>query len=93
MRLEIRGRNDVDFQLGDQLGTVLNEARYELRERVSTGRFAGTVPTPDARRRPRQVLLRLWYRAGKLSGQATAQIRTEPVYFALSSYVELKSSH
>lgn len=93
LRLEIRGRNDVHLQLGDQLETVLNEARYDEQERVLTGRFAGTVPTSDAMRRPHQVLLRLWYRDGKLGGQATAQTRTEPVYFALSSYVELKKSH
>jgi len=38
------------------------------------------------------VFLRLWYRDGKLAGQATAQTRTDPVYFALSSYVELERS-
>jgi CubicO group peptidase (beta-lactamase class C family) len=92
LKLVVRGDQDVHIALGDQLETVLNEARYEEAERVLTGRFAGSIPTSDAMRRPHQVLLRLWYRDGRLSGQATAQTRTDPVYFALSSYVELKRS-
>ncbi len=91
-KLTVRGKDDVHVELGDQLETVLNEASYEQEEWVLSGRFAGTVPTADAVRRPHQVLLRLWYRDGKLAGQATAQTRTDPVYFALSSYVELEKS-
>jgi CubicO group peptidase (beta-lactamase class C family) len=91
-RLAVRGKDDIHVALGDQLETLLNEVRYEKQEGVLAGRFAGTIPTSDAMRRPHQVLLRLWYRDGKLAGQATAQTRTDPVYFALSSYVELERS-
>lgn len=90
LRLVVREGNDVHLQLGDQLETVLTEARFE--GNVLTGHFAGTIPTADAMRHPHQVALRLWYRDGRLSGQATAQTVGEPVYFALSAYAELRKT-
>lgn len=53
------------------------------------GRFAGTIPTPDARIHPHSVLLQMRLIDGKLKGQASAQTTEEPVYFAVTSYLEL----
>lgn len=78
---------DVHVRLGDQLETLLNGASFRNRNLV--GRFGGTIPTADARRRPHSVLLNLRLRNGALSGQATAQTTEEPIHFALTSWVEL----
>jgi hypothetical protein len=56
---------------------------------VLTGRFAGSVPTPDAGRYPHSVWVQLRLIDGKLKGQASAQTTDEPVYFALTSYLEM----
>jgi len=76
----------VHVKLGAQLEAVLAEPAY--RDGVFTGRFAGTIPMPDAARRRHSVLLNLRLRDGKLAGQATAQTTEETVDFALTSYVE-----
>jgi CubicO group peptidase (beta-lactamase class C family) len=78
---------DVHVALGDQLRALLNQVRFT--DGALTGRFAGTIPTPDASPHPHQVLLQLRLRDGRLTGQASAQTPEERVYFALTSYVEL----
>jgi hypothetical protein len=40
-------------------------------------------------RYPHAILLQLRLLDGKLKGQASAQTTREPVYFAMTSYVEL----
>jgi CubicO group peptidase (beta-lactamase class C family) len=83
---------DVHVKLADELETLLNEATYRNGNLV--GRFTGTIPTTDAGRHGHSVLLNVRLRDGKLSGQVTAQTTEEPIYYALTSYVELeKKSH
>ena len=84
LTLRVQPDGDVHVQLGDELRTLLNEASFE--RGVLAGRFAGTIPTEDARRHPHNVLLTVRLREGKLLGAATAQ----GDYFALSSFVELR---
>jgi CubicO group peptidase (beta-lactamase class C family) len=55
-------------------------------------RFAGTMPTTDARRWPHSILVNLQIRNGKLTGMATAQTTSDPVHFALSSYAVLQKT-
>ena len=43
----------------------------------------------DASRWPHNILLNLRLRGGALTGMASAQTTTDPVYFALTSYVAL----
>jgi CubicO group peptidase (beta-lactamase class C family) len=86
LTLRVQPDGDVHVQLGDELRTLLNEASFE--RGVLTGRFAGTIPTEDARRHPHHVLLTVRLRDGKLAGAATAQ----GDYFALSSFVELRKA-
>jgi CubicO group peptidase (beta-lactamase class C family) len=84
LTLRVQPDGDVHVQLGDELRTLLNEASFE--RGVLAGRFAGTIPTEDARRHPHNVLLTVRLRDGKLVGAATAQ----GDYFALGSFVELR---
>lgn len=80
---------DVHVRLGEQLRTLLNDV--VLREGNLVGRFAGDIPTEDTGRHRHTVLLNLRLRPdGRLSGQATALTPPDPLYFALSSYVELR---
>jgi CubicO group peptidase (beta-lactamase class C family) len=79
---------DIHVKLGDDLETLLNEVRYN--DGHLEGRFAGTIPTPDANRHRHTVLLNVHLRSGKLSGEATAQTTEDPVYYALTSFVELE---
>ena len=73
--------------LGDRVPALLAGARWA--DGVLTGRFAGSVPTPDAGRYPHSVWVQLRLIDGKLKGQASAQTTDEPVYFALTSYLEM----
>ena len=86
-KLEFQADGDVRVTLGDQMPALLAEVR--LTGGVLTGRFAGTIPTPDAARHPHSILLQLRLLDGKLKGQASAQTTEEPVYFAVTSYIEL----
>ena len=83
----VPSNGDVHVRLEGQLETVLNEARWA--DSAFTGRFAGTIPTADASRWPHNIVLDLRLRGGTLTGMASALTTTEPVYFALSSYVTL----
>jgi CubicO group peptidase (beta-lactamase class C family) len=85
--LSIKLDGDVHVKLGDQLPALVNETGWT--DGLFTGRFAGTIPTPDARMHPHSIVLQLRLFGGKLKGQASAQTTEEPVYFALTSYVEL----
>ena len=84
LSLRVQSDGDVHVQLGDELRTLLNDISFEHGRLV--GRFAGTIPSEDARQHPHTVLLTVWLRDGKLAGAATAQSG----HFALSSYVELQ---
>lgn len=88
LALEFQRDGDVHVKLGDQLESLLNFASY--RNGQLTGRFAATVPTPETSRRAHEVMLNVRLRNGVLSGQASALTPNAPVYFALSSYVELR---
>jgi CubicO group peptidase (beta-lactamase class C family) len=86
--LTIRPDGDVHVKLGDQLETILNEAKFDKSR--FTGRFTGDIPTPDAERyAPHFVRLDMYLRARKLSGEITTEATEEPAHFALSSYVDL----
>jgi CubicO group peptidase (beta-lactamase class C family) len=78
---------DVHVTLGNQLKSLLNRASYTAGNLV--GRFAGTISTDEQRRHPHVVSLNLRLRDGVLRGQASAMTTEEPVYYALTSYVEL----
>lgn len=78
---------DVHVTLGSQLKTLLSGASYTNGNLV--GRFAGTIPTDEQRRYAHSVLLNLRLRDGALRGQASAMSTEDPVYYALTSYVEL----
>ncbi|MBI2616497.1 MAG: beta-lactamase family protein [Gemmatimonadetes bacterium] len=86
-KLTFQPDGDVQAQVGDNAPALVNGARWA--NGVLTGRFTGTISTPDASRHRHSVLLQLRLLDGKLKGQASAQTTDEPVYFALTSYVEL----
>lgn len=87
MALLFQPDGDVHVTLGNQLRTLLTGVSYRAGNLV--GRFAGTIPSDEQRRHPHSVLLDVWLRDSTLRGQATAQTTVEPVYYALTSYVEL----
>jgi CubicO group peptidase (beta-lactamase class C family) len=87
-RLAVQPDGDIHVRLGNQLPALLADARFS--DGLLVGRFAGSIPTPDAERHPHSILLQLRWFDGTLKGQATAQTTDEPVYFALTSYVELR---
>jgi hypothetical protein len=81
---------------GDVVGTLAGQPRALLwdtawlGDSVFVGRFAGTMPTEDARAHRHTVFLRLTLRDGTLSGMATAQtVPPDTVYFARTAYAEL----
>ncbi len=82
---------DVKVRIGagpdGQLESLLNDAEWA--GGVLTGRFAGTIPTPDASWTPHSVALDLRLVNGKLRGQASAQTPDTPVFFSIASYLEL----
>lgn len=87
MTLLFQPDGDVHVTLGGQLETLLTGAQFQNGALV--GRFAGTIPSEEQRRHQHSVLLNLRLRDGRLVGQASAQTTEEPVYYALTSYVEL----
>lgn len=88
----------VTFQPdGDVVATLAGQPRALLwdpvwvGDSVFVGRFAGTMPTADARLHRHTVLLRLTLRGGTLSGMATAQtVPPDTVYYARTAYAELR---
>ena len=87
MALLFQADGDVHVTLGNQLRTLVGVASYRNGNLV--GRFAGTIPSEEQGRHQHSVLLDLRLRDSTLRGQATAQTTQEPVYYALTSYVEL----
>jgi len=87
MTLVVQPDGDVHVKVEGRLETILDGPSW--RDNNLTGRFAGSIPTPDATRWPHHVLLNLRLRNGTLNGTASALQEIEPVYFALSSYVAL----
>ncbi|MDQ3699171.1 MAG: beta-lactamase family protein [Gemmatimonadota bacterium] len=87
MALLFQPDGDVHVTLGNELRTLLTGVSYRNGNLV--GRFAGTIPTDEQRRHQHSVLLDLRPRDSTLRGQATAQTTAEPIYYALTSYVEL----
>lgn len=86
MALLFQPDGDVHVTLGNQLRTILSGTSY--RDGNLTGWFAGTIPTEDQRRHQHSVLLDVWVRDSTIRGQASALTTAEPVYYALTSYVE-----
>jgi CubicO group peptidase (beta-lactamase class C family) len=87
MKLVVQTDGDVHVSIDGGLETVLNQVRWQGNQ--LEGRFAGTIPTSDASRWPHNVELSVRLRGGTLNGMAAAETTTDPVYFALSSYVAL----
>ena len=87
MALLFQEDGDVHVTLGNQLRTLATVASYQNGNLV--GRFAGTIPSEEQRRHEHSVLFNLRLRDSTLRGQASAQTTQEPVYYALTSFVEL----
>jgi CubicO group peptidase (beta-lactamase class C family) len=79
---------DVHVSLGSQLRSLLSGTSFTNGNLVA--RFPGTIPTEEQRRHAHSVWLNLRLRDAVLRGQASAQTTDEPVYYALTSYVELR---
>lgn len=87
MTLSVRADGDIHVRLEGGLESVLNEVRWQNKTLV--GRFAGTIPTSDARRWPHEIVLSLRPRDGVLDGMVAALTTTDPAYYALTSYAKL----
>jgi CubicO group peptidase (beta-lactamase class C family) len=86
--LDCKPDGDIHIKLGDQLESVLNEVQFQDGNLV--GRFAGNIPTEDAKRHPHSVVLNVWFEKNRLRGEVSAATwDTELNYFELPSYVEL----
>jgi len=80
---------DVVAKLGSSPRALLWESAWQG-DSIFTGRFAGTMPTPDASLHRHSILLNLTLRGGKLSGQASAQTTApDTIYYARTSYIDL----
>jgi len=98
--LTIEQDGDVHAQIGDpptgdffggfgkQLPALVSLADWK--DGVFSGRFTGTIETPDAARVPHTIALELRLVDGVLRGQANAESGVDPVYFSLASYVEVR---
>ena len=95
LALDVAADGRVSMRLGDQLESVLNSVSAQGPH--LTGRALGTIPTPDARRHPHEILLDLRLRNGRLGGQASAHavslpgdpVQTYGGLYMLTSYVDL----
>jgi CubicO group peptidase (beta-lactamase class C family) len=76
-----------DFGPEKQLPALVSDLAW--REGTLTGALAGQIPTPDAGRVPHVIGLTLRLVGGRLRGEAAALSTTNPIYFALASYVDL----
>ncbi|MGE0552978.1 MAG: serine hydrolase domain-containing protein [Gemmatimonadales bacterium] len=88
-----RGSVPVELDLSrDSVWATLGGARAAVQgpawdgNRLS-GRFVGTIPTPDASRRPTSIVLDLHLANGRLSGAMSAVARDA---YAVSSYARLE---
>ncbi|HEX9166603.1 MAG TPA: serine hydrolase domain-containing protein, partial [Gemmatimonadales bacterium] len=81
---------DVVTSLGNQPRALLWDTAW-LGDSVFVGRFAGSMPTDDARLHRHTIWLKLTLRGGTLSGMATAQtVPPDTVFYARSAYAELR---
>jgi len=100
MRMTIESDGDVKVRIGPepkagapeseetQLESLVNGVTWQ--RPVLAGRFAGTIPTPDASWTPHSIGLELRLVGETLRGEASAQTPDTPVYFSVASYVELR---
>ena len=81
--------DDVHVRLGGPgaLWTVLNAPTF--RDKTLGGRFAGTIPSEEARRFPHDVGVALLLQGDTLRGWAAAMTTDDPLTGAMSSYAEL----
>jgi CubicO group peptidase (beta-lactamase class C family)/acetyl esterase/lipase len=79
---------DVHAQLGDQLKTLVNDARFSGRQ--FTGKIAGDIGTPDANRRPYHLQWDVTLRDGQLAGALSAVGRHPSRGLSLAHWVELR---
>ncbi len=91
MTLTVQSDGDMQVKVENGLTSLLNNVQW--RDSMLVGRYAGTIPTSDARRWAHDVVLSLRLQSGgALNGMAAAVTTTDPVYFALTSYVSLTKS-
>ncbi len=63
-----KASGDIHAQIGDQLRTLVNQAKYDPQQQTLSGRMLGTIETTDARRRPHELQLDLKLRDQQLNG-------------------------
>jgi CubicO group peptidase (beta-lactamase class C family) len=88
VRMLVKPDGDIHIWLGNQPRAILNDV--SLIDGRLAGRFAGEIPTQDAKRWPHFVMLGLLLQDGTLKGQANAMSLTDPIMYSLASYLELK---
>ncbi|MHB1329466.1 MAG: serine hydrolase domain-containing protein, partial [Gemmatimonadales bacterium] len=97
--LEVRANGEMQVQMGEPMRPNQDPSGRELRALVNlpsyrdntlSGRFAGTVPTPDVNWTPHTVAFDLRLVNGVLRGQASAQTGVDPLFFSVASYLELR---
>ena len=87
MTLIVQPDGDVHVKVENGLTSLLNNVQW--RDSMLVGRFAGTIPSSDARRWAHDVVISLRLLPTGLNGMAAAATTTDPVYYALTSYVSL----
>ena len=79
---------DVHAQMGDQLKTLVNDARFS--EGQFTGKMTGDIGTPEANRRPYHLQWDVTLRDGRLAGVLYAIGRHPSRGLSLGHWVELR---
>jgi acetyl esterase/lipase len=79
---------DVHAQLGDQLKTLVNDARFS--EEQFTGKMTGDIGSPEANRRPYHLQWDVTLRDGRLGGVLYAVGRHPSRGLSLPHWVELR---
>jgi hypothetical protein len=90
MTLTFHPDGDVHVKVEDGLTNLVNNVQW--RDSMFVGRFAGTIPTSDAKRWAHDIVLSLRLLPNGLNGMAAAITTTDPAYYALTSYVSLMRS-
>ena len=88
MRLVAQPDGDIFVWVGDQPRAVLNELTFA--DGRLNGRFAGSIPTDDAKRWSHSIWLDLVLGNETLAGQANAITTTAREMWSLGSYAELR---
>ena len=81
---------DVHVKVENGLTNLVNNVQW--RDSMFVGRVAGSIPTSDAKRWAHDIVLSLRLLPNGLNGMAAAVTTTDPVYYALTSYVSLTRS-